>query len=292
MNRKIIATSLILVSLGLVYFFFVPAFQGKIIVTPIINLGFFSVRWYGLIMALAVLSGFLIARKNAWKFGIEAKQVADFVFWMVIISGVGARLYFVLFEFGYFFHNPIEIFKVWNGGISIYGAIITGFVFTFFYARRKGFSQFQLLDLTALSLPLAQAVGRFGNFFNQEAFGNPTELPWKMFVSLGNRPHQFADSSFFHPAFLYEALWNLVVFYLLMKLIGKHRSGMMAGIYLILYSFGRFVVEGIRLDSQLIFGLRVDQIVAVVVFVGGGLFVLKLWRVSQTQSSDLHIKGS
>lgn len=290
MNRKIIVTSLTLISLGLVYFFFVPAFQGEINVTPIIKLGSFSVRWYGLTMALAVLTGFLVARKYACQAGIEPKQIADFVFWLVLVSGFGARLYFVLFESSYFFHNPEDIFKIWNGGISIYGAIIAGFLFTYFYARHKAFSPPRLLDLTALSLPLAQAVGRFGNFFNQEAFGNPTELPWKMFVSPGNRPNQFADSSFFHPAFLYEALWNLVVFYLLIKLIGKHRSGMVAAIYLMLYSLGRFVVEGIRLDSQLIFGLRVNQIVAAVIFIVAGLFVLKLWRLSQTQSNNLHIE--
>ncbi|MBI2607507.1 MAG: prolipoprotein diacylglyceryl transferase [Candidatus Doudnabacteria bacterium] len=271
----------VLTGTALVYFFFVPAFAGKIIISPVIDLGIFTIRWYGLMIALAVLTGFLVARKYAWKFGIDARQLTDFAFWLVIVSGIGARLYFVIFEFNYFVRNPLEIVEIWHGGISIYGAVISGFVFAFFYARRKAYSSWQLMDLTALSLPLAQAVGRFGNFFNQEAFGLPTNLPWKMFVGRNNRPLEFVDADFFHPTFLYEAIWNVIVFFVLLKLVGRHKSGVLAFAYLMSYSLGRFFIEGIRLDSALIMGFRSDQVIALIIFLFAGFMIYRLSRTPQ-----------
>jgi len=282
--KKIIVILLSLFVLGLIIFFFVPAFQGKFTVSPIFDLGSFTLRWYGLIMAASVLVGFFVARKFAGRFGINPKQIPDFIFWLVIVSGVGARLFFVILEYNYFLANPIEIFKIWNGGISIYGAIITAFLFTYFYAKGKAYSYWRLLDLTALSFPLAQALGRLGNFFNTEAFGTPTNLPWKMFVSEGSRPQEFLEVSFFHPTFLYESIWNVLVFVILYKLLGRAKPGVVLFTFLSLYSVGRFFIEGIRLDSVFWGGLRVNQVVAFVIFIIAAFAIYRLQRSSQFEA--------
>lgn len=230
-----------------------------------------SIRWYGLVLGAAILVGFAVARKYSWRFGIDKREIDDYAFWLTIFSFFGARLYFVLFEYGYFRQNPSEIYKFWHGGLSIYGALITGLVFSWVYSRKKAFGSGHLLDLTALSLPLSQAIGRFGNFFNQEAYGTTTNLPWKMYVS--------ADGLYHHPTFLYEALWNVVVFFILKKLIGR-RPGTLALGYLSLYALGRFFIELLRTDSVYVQGLKADAIVSAVVFLIAGILLVVRQRKS------------
>jgi phosphatidylglycerol:prolipoprotein diacylglycerol transferase len=159
--------------------------------------------------------------------------------------------------------------------------LIAGTVFTFFYVRNKAYSFWQLADLLALSLPLGQALGRFGNFVNQEAFGKPTDLPWKMFISEPNRPVQHFDAKYFHPTFLYEAIANILIFFILWRLRRKTSPGRLNLAYLFLYSFFRFFIEGIRLDSIIILGLRVDQVVALLICLVSG-FLFWRWRAVKT----------
>ncbi len=268
-KEYIIILSIIIVSL-LAFFIFIPAFGGKLQISPLINLGFFQIRWYGLIMALAVLVGYFFARKNSWRFGISQDAIDDYVFWLVIVGVIGARIYYVLFSYNYYLGDLLEVFKIWRGGLSIYGGILSGLAFTFFYTRNKAYTFYQMFDLIAISLPLSQAVGRFGNFFNQEAYGTITNLPWKMYVSV--------DHQFHHPAFLYEAILDLAVFVILYKMLGKVKSGILGFLYLLLYSLGRFFVESIRLDSFIISGFRVDQVVAFLLIVISGLIILSKQR--------------
>ena len=276
MKKNLLISLIVLLGLLSVFFFFIPAFQGKISINPIIDLGFLQFRWYGLIMALAILVGFFLARTYSWRFGISKQAVDDYSFWLIILSFIGARIYYVIFNYGLFENNLTEIYKVWHGGLSIYGAIITGILFTFFYSRNKAHTFYQLFDLVALSLPLAQAVGRFGNFMNQEAFGTPTNLPWKMYVDPQFRPIKYLSYNFFHPAFLYEAIIDVIVFLILRKLVGKVKSGVIGLTYLALYSLGRFFVEGMRIDSSFIYGFRIDQIVAfLMVGFAGYMIILK-----------------
>ena len=259
----------------IIYFVFIPAFQGRLFIQPQIDLGKFSIRLYGITMALAILLGYWVAKKYSWRFGINSAEVDDIAFWITIVSLIGARIYYVVFEWHYFSGNPGEIYKIWHGGLSIYGALIAGLLFIWWYTRHKAYSIFQLLDLAALSLPLAQALGRFGNFFNQEAFGLPTNLPWKMFVDPVNRPYLYRDSNFFHPTFLYEALANVLIFLVLSKkLMGKVKPGVLAFVYLGLYSFFRFFIEAIRLDSSYLFGIKVDQITAVLGVLAAGIMIV------------------
>ncbi|MEJ0020959.1 MAG: prolipoprotein diacylglyceryl transferase [Candidatus Doudnabacteria bacterium] len=257
----------------LIYFVFIPSFAGKLLIDPILHLGVLGIHWYGIILAAAILVAYFLCRRNSWKFGISAADIDDFAFWAVILGIVGARLYYVVFNYSYFFQNPSEIYKIWHGGQSIYGAVLAGLVFAYFYSRRKAFSFYQLFDVVALSLPLAQAIGRFGNFVNQEAFGVPTDLPWKMYVQPRFRPVEYSASNFFHPAFLYEAIVDVIVFLILRRLVGKVKSGVIGWSYLLLYSIGRFFIEGIRLDSFFVLGFRVDQVIAAILIIVSGAII-------------------
>jgi phosphatidylglycerol:prolipoprotein diacylglycerol transferase len=283
--KKAILILAIIGVIFLIYFFFVPAFRGDIAVSPIIQLGFFHVRWYGIILAIAILVAYFLARKNSWKFGISISDIDDFSFWAVIVGIVGARVYYVLFNYSYYLGNWSEVYKIWHGGMSIYGALIAGIILGIIYARGKAYTFWQLFDLIALSLPLAQAVGRLGNFVNQEAFGLPTALPWKMYVAPNFRPEEFAQSQFFHPAFLYEAIWSVVIFFVLYKVLRnrlRNFPGLIGWTYLFLYSLGRFFVEWLRVDSFWVAGFRVDQVVALVLFIISGSMIFLKQKVKET----------
>ncbi len=265
-QTALIITSCVIAALA-VFFFFIPAFAGDIVINPTIDLGKFEIRWYGLIMAVAILCSYLVGRKHAWRFGISKEAWDEYCFWLVIVGVLGARFYSVIFSLDYYNKYPNEIYQIWHGGLAIYGGVIAGLIFTYFYARRKAFTFFHLFDLVALSLPLGQAIGRFGNFINQEAYGNVTDLPWKMYVE--------ADKKFHHPAFLYEAILSVIIFVILYKLLGRVKSGIIGLAYLLLYSLGRFFIEGIRMDSFWVGNFRVDQIIAFVLVVVCGFLILR-----------------
>ena len=258
----------------LAYFVFLPAFAGRLIISPVIQIGSFSLRWYGLIMAGSILVGYFLARRHSWKFGISAHDIDDYAFWVIIAGLLGARIYYVLFNLHFFSQHPAEIYQIWHGGLSIYGGLIAGIIFTFLYTRRKAYTFLQLADLVVLSLPLAQALGRFGNFFNQEAFGIPTNLPWKMFVAPEHRPAEFASFNYFHPTFLYEAVADVIVFLILRRLAGQTRPGRILLAYLFSYSLFRFFIESIRIDSLFLYGFRVDQLIAFVLIIFSGIWFL------------------
>ncbi|OGE88087.1 MAG: prolipoprotein diacylglyceryl transferase [Candidatus Doudnabacteria bacterium RIFCSPLOWO2_02_FULL_49_13] len=264
--RKFIWPLSTLAALLLIYFVFIPAFSGNLVINPVIDAGFFHLRLYGLTMGLAIASAYFCARHLSWRFGISKQAVDDYTFWAVIVGFLGARIYYVGFNWSYFGQNLSEIYRIWHGGISIYGGLIAGLIFTVIYSRKKAYSFYQLFDLVALSVPLAQAVGRFGNFFNQEAFGTPTALPWKMLV----------NGQFVHPAFLYEAAADIIIFLILLKFIGRTRPGAIGWTYLGLYSLARFGVEAIRNDSFWIHGIRVDQVTAVSVLIISAIMLLRL----------------
>lgn len=276
MKRLFLTTSIAIFLFLLIFYFFLPVFRGVLIISPVIDFGIFTIRWYGLILATAILAGFLLARKFAWIFGIAEKEIDDLSFWLVLTGILGARIYYVLFSFSYYLNAPIEIFKVWHGGLSIYGGLIAGFLFLFIYTLRRAYSFYQLSDLIVLVLPISQAIGRLGNFVNYEAFGLPTNLPWKMFVEQSNRPFDYITYSFFHPTFLYEILLNLFIFAFLFFYKNRFKRGVLTFTYLAMYSCGRFFIEAVRLDSSFLFGFKVDQIIALMVFVVSVFMLIKI----------------
>ena len=252
------------------------------------QLGPFSLRWYGLLIAVAVLLGLLLATRLGRQRGIEPAVIADLLPILVLAAVVGARTYYVLFEWRQYQLNWLDALAVWRGGIAIHGALIGGTVAVILYARWRRIAFWNLLDVLVPSVALGQAIGRWGNFFNSEAFGLPTDLPWKLTIPFANRPVEFLDQTTFHPTFLYESLWNLGVLALLLVLFFRGLRGRMplpAGalscVYLIAYSSGRLWIEGLRIDPLCLLGsppdcaggLRMAQLMSLLL-IGLGFFGL------------------
>jgi len=265
--------------------------------SQILNVGFFSIKWYGLLIAISVLLGLKLSKKLARLRGIDPQLLSDILPSLVLNSIIGARLYYVIFEYRQFigdnFFTPTKILNIylnipsflaiWEGGIAIHGALLGGFLSIYLFCKSKKIPLKIFLDLLMPSVILGQSIGRWGNFFNNEAFGIPTNLPWKLFIPLSNRPIIFANFQFFHPTFLYESLWNLIIFTLLIYIFNKQtkdnsmRPGLITCLYLITYSFGRFWIEGLRIDSLCLGGfppyceggLRIAQFVSIFLFSSG-----------------------
>jgi phosphatidylglycerol:prolipoprotein diacylglycerol transferase len=235
----------------------------------LLHLGPVMVRWYGFLIASAVLIGVTLSQYLAKRRKVNPDLLGDLVIWLVIGAIPCARLYYVLFEWEQYSQRPEDIIAIWKGGIAIHGAILGGVLASIIFARLNKVSVWLLLDLVVPSLILGQAIGRWGNFFNSEAFGSPTNLPWKLYIPEQQRPQKFIDIAYFHPTFLYESLWNLLVFSLLMTLFFRDlkqkrhlKVGTLALVYMVCYSSGRVWIEGLRMDSLMFGPLRMAQMVS------------------------------
>ena len=237
-----------------------------------LSLGPINVHWYGLIIGTAVLLGLLLAVKESEKRGLNKEIFTDLILIAVPISIVSARIYYVVFEWSYYSNNPEQIIQIWNGGIAIHGALIGAVTTTYFFARKKKISFWKLADIAAPSIILGQAIGRWGNFMNQEAFGGVVSRQFLENLMLPEFiiNQMYIDGAYHHPTFLYESLWNIAGFFLLLFLRRTHiRQGELFLSYLIWYSFGRFFIEGMRTDSLMLFDvLRMAQLLSLVLIVG------------------------
>jgi phosphatidylglycerol:prolipoprotein diacylglycerol transferase len=253
---------------------------------PIIfQLGPLAIRWYGLLIASAVLIGVSLSQYLAEKRHVNPELLGDLAIWLVLGAIPCARIYYVAFEWPQYAQRPEDIIAIWKGGIAIHGAILGGTIAALIFAKIQRVSFWQLADLIAPSAILGQAIGRWGNFFNSEAFGSPTDLPWKLYIPANSRPRAYANFEYFHPTFLYESLWNLTVFGLLLTLFfrdlqGKIRlkTGALFLVYIAAYSSGRVWIEGLRTDSLMFGPLRAAQMVSLtgIVLGLGGLAWLYL----------------
>lgn len=252
------------------------------------ELGPLTIRWYGLLIASAVLIGVTLSQKLAQRRGVNPDLIGDLVIWLVIGAIPCARLYYVLFQWQNYAQNPAEIFAIWQGGIAIHGAIIGGIIASLIFCRLNRISFWQITDLVAPSLILGQAIGRWGNFFNSEAFGRPTNLPWRLYIPPANRPPGYANFEYFHPTFLYESLWNVAVFALLLILFFRAlqanprlKTGTLFLVYWIAYSLGRFWIEGLRMDSLMLGPLRIAQVVSLVGIAVGVIGLIWLYSLKR-----------
>lgn len=257
---------------------------------PIIfEIGPFTIRWYGVLIASAVLIGVWLSQELAKRRNVNPELLGDLAIWLVVGAIPSARLYYVLFEWQSYAQNPQDIVAIWKGGIAIHGAVIGGLLAALIFARLQRVSFWQLTDLVAPSLILGQAIGRWGNFFNSEAFGRPTDLPWKLFIPVDRRPPGYEQFAYFHPTFLYESLWNLGVFALLLWLFfwglrhpGRLKVGTLFLSYLIAYSSGRFWIEGLRMDSLMLGPLRIAQVVSLTQIAIGLFGLFWLYRLGRS----------
>ena len=271
-----------------------------------LNFGFLNIRWYGFLISLSVIIGLLISRNLAKSRNIDPEYINEILPSLILYSIIGARTYYVIFEWRLFsgnnFFTLLELFNksiqipsflaIWEGGIAVHGGLIGGLLSIIIFCKSKKINLKTFVDILMPSIILGQSIGRWGNFFNNEAFGVPTNLPWKLFIPMQNRPIEFINYEYFHPTFLYESLWNFLIFIILIIIFNKQnktnfvRPGFISCLYLIFYSFGRFWIEALRTDPLCIGalppfcegGIRMAQFISIFLFSTGliGIFFLRL----------------
>ncbi|MEB3276599.1 MAG: prolipoprotein diacylglyceryl transferase [Cyanobacteriota bacterium] len=252
----------------------------------VFQLGPFALRWYGLLIASAVLAGLALSTRLARLRGIDPALITDLLPLLVLGAVIGARSYYVLLEWRQYSGDWLSALAIWRGGIAIHGALLGGIVTAILFCRWRQQRFWPLLDVLMPAVALGQAIGRWGNFFNSEAFGLPTDLPWKLAIPAAHRPVEFLGQLYFHPTFLYESIWNLGVCGLLLLLFraaSRGRLALPAGalscVYLMAYSSGRVWIEALRLDPLCLVGqppfctggLRMAQLVSLLLIALGGL---------------------
>ncbi|RXK18049.1 prolipoprotein diacylglyceryl transferase [Macrococcus sp. DPC7161] len=234
------------------------------------ELGPLSVRWYGIIIAFGILIGYLIAQKEAKKKNYQEETLIDVVIWSVIIGIICARIYYVTFEWSYYKNHLSEIPMIMNGGIAIHGGLIGALTTAFIITKRKGVSFFHLGDIAAPSIILAQGIGRWGNFMNQEAHGGEVSRGFLESLHLPNWliNQMNIEGTYYHPTFLYESIWNVIGFIILISLRKHLKIGQTLLSYAIWYSIGRFFIEGMRTDSLMLTEhLRMAQMISIVIII-------------------------
>jgi prolipoprotein diacylglyceryl transferase len=236
----------------------------------IVELGPLRLRWYGTLLAVAVFLAGWMTQREFRRRGLDPEQVYTIAAWCVPGGIIGARIYHVVTDWDRFSDDLASIPALWEGGLGMFGVIVGGATGAYIAARRTGIPFGTVFDSIAPGLIAAQAIGRFGNWFNQELFGRPTDLPWALEIDPGRRPARFAAEETFHPTFLYESLWNVLVCCVLLVIARRAwrrlRPGVIFACYLVGYSLGRFPIEGLRVDpAHEWLGLRLNQYVFAVV---------------------------
>ena len=238
-----------------------------------------DVMWYGLLIGCAFILATLIASARANRHGVDPDFILDLVIFMVPSAIIGARAYYVIFSWEQYAGDWAKILDVRSGGLAIHGGLILCFTVAYFLCRHKKVSFLNVADLMAPIIPLGQSIGRWGNFFNEEAHGGPTDLPWA----------QIIDGVGYHPTFLYESLWCFGLFWLLTWIDKYHRkfNGQIICLYGILYSVERFFVEGLRTDSLMIGPLRQAQVISLTIIAGCAVLYYILNRKHNNKKETL-----
>ena len=236
-----------------------------------------DVMWYGILMATGMILGTYLALKEAERVGISEDDVLNLAIFAIPAGVLGARLYYVIFNWGFYSQNPSQILNFRGGGMAIHGALIGGILAGLIYTKIKKIKFFKMADIALIGMPLAQAIGRWGNYINGEAHGGPTNLPWGIMV----------DGVKVHPTFLYESIWDFGIFIFLWMFRKKKKyEGQVAVYYIILYSLGRFFIEGLRTDSLMIGHLRMAQVISLVGVVGGIIAHIYLLKKNNNKKEE------
>lgn len=227
-----------------------------------------DIMWYGILIAIGFLVGATMATRNARFEKFPEEPILDLLVWIIPFSILGARLYYVIFSGDNYLENLSRVFNVREGGLAIYGGIIAGIIVTFLYCKKKKISFLQMADFYMPGVAMGQAIGRWGNFINEEAYGAPTDLPWALLI----------EGKTYHPTFLYESLGNILISIFLMYYLRKYKkyNGEVLALYMILYGILRFFVEGLRVDSLYLGTFRVSQLLSVTIALLGIFIFYKL----------------
>jgi phosphatidylglycerol:prolipoprotein diacylglycerol transferase len=266
-----------------------------------IHLWFLYIRWYGIILMAGAVAAAFLAEHEARRKGLKSEFVWDALIWVLIGGIIGARLWHVFtpppsmvalgYTTMYYLTHPLALINTRAGGLGIPGAVIGGGLALYFYARRRKTSFLLWADIAVPGVALAQAIGRWGNFFNQELYGKPSSLPWAIYINPENRVPGYIQYSTFQPLFLYEAIWNLMIMGLLLwmdrRLAGKLKDGDIFLTYLVLYPIGRFFLEFLRLDSPRFGTINVNQIFMLIVALVSGFFLFWRHRKGDTTNAEV-----
>jgi phosphatidylglycerol---prolipoprotein diacylglyceryl transferase len=265
---------------------------------PFLNQSF-HIYFYGIMIMLGVVAAALLVNSEAKRRGQNPEILWDMLIWVVIAGIVGARIWHILtpppsmiaqgITTQYYLTHPLDMIDIRNGGLGIPGAVFGGALAMWIYTRRKKLNFATWLDLAAPGLALAQAIGRWGNFFNQELYGAPTNLPWKIYIDPAHRLPGFQDFAYYHPLFLYECLWNLANMGILLWLSHRFSDRLKKGDiflgYLVIYPLGRFLLDFLRLDASRLAGINANQTLsAIVALVAAGLLI---WRHRPSRSAKV-----
>ena len=245
----------------------------------LLDLGFIEIRWYSILILIAFAIGYLLVSNRCRKVGISSVFITDLCFYLVIFCILGARVYYCLFNLDYYSKNLLDIFKIWEGGLAIHGGIIAGILTIYFYTRKKEIPLLNLLDIFAPALVLGQAIGRWGNFFNMEAYGPEVDLftlknlHIPQFIIDG----MYIDRAYHHPTFLYESIGCLIIFIIIMLIrnIKNIKIGQVTSIYFRFYGVIRFSIESLRQDSLMFFNLKIAQLISILMIVIGLYLFIK-----------------
>lgn len=241
------------------------------------SLGPIDVHWYGIIIGSGLALALFLAIREGDRRGLPKDTFADLMLWAIPIAIISARIYYVVFEWKYYIKHPIEAPQIWNGGIAIHGALIGSVITTYVFSKKRGISFWKIADIAAPSIILGQAIGRWGNFMNQEAHGREVS---RAFLENLHLPdfiinQMYINGTYYHPTFLYESIWDFVGFFLLLLLRRVNfRRGELFLSYVIWYSIGRFFVEGMRTDSLMLGSLRMAQTISIVLVVAAVAIIL------------------
>lgn len=246
-----------------------------------VQIGFLFFSFYGLLISIGALAGAFLARREAQRRGHDEDVLWDLLVWLLIAGIVGARLWHVFtpspsaiadgLTTSYYFNHPWAMIDTRNGGMGIPGAVIAGALALYIFSRKRHLSFMEWADIAVPGLALGQAIGRWGNFVNQELYGAPTSLPWKIFIDPAHRLAGFADQAYYHPLFLYESIWNLGNVLLLLwvgrRFAEQLKDGDLLFVYLVVYPLGRFLLDFLRLDASQVGGINANQSFMAVVMV-------------------------
>lgn len=242
------------------------------------NIFGFNVYYYSLCILLGVIVAYILITREGKKQGLPKEFISDLIFYTLIIGILGARVYYCVFNLDYYLANPSEILKIYNGGLAIHGGVIAGFIFVYFYTKKKNVSFIKILDIVAPAVIIAQSFGRWGNFFNQEAHGGITtyqnlkNMHIPEFIINGIH----IEGKYYYPTFFFESIWCLIGFIILMiaRKNKNLRKGFQIGFYFIWYGIGRFFIEALRTDSLMFFGLKIAQIVSLIGIIIGIIIIV------------------
>ena len=245
----------------------------------LIDLGFIQIYWYSVMLFIGFLLGGYLLLREAKRFKINEDFIINLFFYTIPIAIIGARLYYVVFNWELYASNPIDAFKVWEGGLAIHGGILFGLAFVIFYTKKHKYNIIKMMDMASVALIVGQIIGRWGNFFNQEAHGPATSLETLKSLHLPNFIIEGMNINgiYYHPTFLYESFWNLIGL-IIMLIIRRRKNvkvGQISGFYMIWYGIGRYFIESLRTDSLMFGDFKVAQLVSILLIVIGLIFVLK-----------------